>query len=272
MPCCSIESWSKIGRYYKHGIEVRAGATILDVGANVGLFAITAARAAPDLRILCFEPVPLLFEALQRNLAAHAPTAVAHRVALARTGGTASIAFNPFSTVTGSLCPDAVHQASDRDASLMAWAIAGLADLERVRPSMLTRASRAGLAHPATAWPTLAALLPLIAFVELRARLFTRRQPCELRRLSDVLRAYGRPEVELVKVDVEGAEEDALGGIDEDDWPLLRQLVIEVHDVDGRLDRMTAQLQSRGYRTVRDREPWALHVMMNISTLYAIRR
>lgn len=37
------------------------------------------------------------------------------------------------------------------------------------------------------------------------------------------------------------------------------------------LERMTALLRARGYRTVRARESWALHVMMNISTLYAIR-
>jgi hypothetical protein len=257
--------------YDKHGIDVPAGGTIFDVGANVGLFALTAARATPHLRIHCFEPVPLLFEALRRNLAAQVPHAVAHRVALARTGGPGSIVFDPYSTVTGSIYPDIFRRAAGPGTSLLAWAKAGIADLERVEPGAMTRALRAGLANAATAPLALTAMLPIYALLDLRRRLFTRRLRCELRRLSDVLTTLGRPAVDLIKVDVEGAEEDVLLGIDDGDWPLLRQFVIEVHDLDGRLDRMAHLLETRGYRTVRDRQPWALHAVMNISTLYASR-
>ncbi|CAM9553811.1 unnamed protein product, partial [Ectocarpus sp. 12 AP-2014] len=41
--------------------------------------------------------------------------------------------------------------------------------------------------------------------------------------------------VDLLKVDVEGDELAVLHGIDDDDWPKIRQIALEVHDIDGRL-------------------------------------
>ncbi len=45
------------------------GATYLDVGANIGLTAITAASTRPDLRVVAFEPVRSNAELLARNIA-----------------------------------------------------------------------------------------------------------------------------------------------------------------------------------------------------------
>ena len=42
--------------------------TILDIGANMGSFAVYAARSAPTARIYCYEPVTRNFDYLQRNI------------------------------------------------------------------------------------------------------------------------------------------------------------------------------------------------------------
>lgn len=56
--------------YLRHGIVLRPGDTIFDVGANIGLFALRAVRACGnDLRLFAFEPVPDTFRYLQKNLA-----------------------------------------------------------------------------------------------------------------------------------------------------------------------------------------------------------
>ena len=62
------------------------------------------------------------------------------------------------------------------------------------------------------------------------------------------LSAYLRDDrpVDLLKVDVEGAELDVLTGIDEPHWPLIRQVLLEVHDQDGRLTRICELLSARG--------------------------
>jgi hypothetical protein len=61
-------------------------------------------------------------------------------------------------------------------------------------------------------------------------------------------------DIVLLKIDVERAELDVLRGVDDRDWPKVRQVVLEVHDEDGRRDEITRMLASRGFRVVVDQE------------------
>mmetsp|Transcript_41279 Transcript_41279/g.103199 ORF Transcript_41279/g.103199 Transcript_41279/m.103199 type:complete len:143 (-) Transcript_41279:179-607(-) len=69
----------------------------------------------------------------------------------------------------------------------------------------------------------------------------------EVRRLSGVLRENRISRVQLLKVDVEGDELLVLMGIENEDWPIFQQVVMEVHDIEHRLARVTALLQRRGF-------------------------
>jgi FkbM family methyltransferase len=52
--------------------------------------------------------------------------------------------------------------------------------------------------------------------------------------------------VDLLKIDAEGAEVDVLHGIDPEHWPLVRQVVLEVQDLDDRLAAVRAVLTRHG--------------------------
>jgi predicted methyltransferase len=53
-------------------IRLHPGDTVLDVGANVGSFGRVAASAVgPAGRVVCLEPLPLPYKALQLNLQAY---------------------------------------------------------------------------------------------------------------------------------------------------------------------------------------------------------
>ena len=59
--------------YFAHGITVREGDTVIDIGANFGSFAIVAARkVGPAGRVIAFEPNPDVCERLTRNVAINA--------------------------------------------------------------------------------------------------------------------------------------------------------------------------------------------------------
>src|SRR5580704_7401654 len=59
----------EVEEYFGVGASLSRGAIVLDVGANIGAFAIAAAkRCEGELRLFCFEPVPPLFRALAQNL------------------------------------------------------------------------------------------------------------------------------------------------------------------------------------------------------------
>ncbi len=61
------------------------------------------------------------------------------------------------------------------------------------------------------------------------------------------MREYGVERIDLLKIDVEKSEWDVLSGIQKEDWSKIKQIVVEVHDVEGRLEQMTTLLEEHGY-------------------------
>lgn len=96
------------------------------------------------------------------------------------------------------------------------------------------------------------------------------RVECELTTVSHAMREHGIDRIDLLKVDAEGAEWPVLQGIDEADWPRIRQLVLEVHGAE-LADRIRALLESKGYEVSVDRDDWKLPELMGFGLLYARR-
>jgi hypothetical protein len=55
------------------------------------------------------------------------------------------------------------------------------------------------------------------------------------------------PLLALVKIDVEGDELAVLQGLADADWALVKQVVMEAHDVDGRVDAIRSLLARHGF-------------------------
>jgi amino acid adenylation domain-containing protein/non-ribosomal peptide synthase protein (TIGR01720 family) len=81
----------------------------------------------------------------------------------------------------------------------------------------------------------------------LREWLVTEEYSCQLRTLSDVIRENNVDSIDLLKIDVEKSELDVLAGIEPADWTRIKQVVVEIHDIDGRLNQVTALLEKEGY-------------------------
>ncbi|MGH9309043.1 MAG: FkbM family methyltransferase [Vicinamibacterales bacterium] len=67
----SSDAWTilqVIGQNYYRVRESEPWRTVIDIGANIGTFAVLAARAAPGARVLCFEPAPDAAALLLRNV------------------------------------------------------------------------------------------------------------------------------------------------------------------------------------------------------------
>jgi len=54
-------------------------------------------------------------------------------------------------------------------------------------------------------------------------------------------------------------------------WPRVRQAVVEVHDVAGRVDDVARLFRERGFLTAVDQEDWAVHRLLGIYTICARR-
>jgi FkbM family methyltransferase len=54
--------------YFKEGIDLNSGDTVLDIGANIGLFTRMISKRWENLKVFTFEPVPAIHKALLANL------------------------------------------------------------------------------------------------------------------------------------------------------------------------------------------------------------
>jgi 31-O-methyltransferase len=205
--------------YVRNGVEVHEGDLVLDVGANVGVAAAFFVSECGAGVVHCFEPVRPICELLRENVAAY-PACIVHEVGLSRAPGTAEITFYPGAAAMSGLYAD-----PDRDRRLVHTALTNLGATSQEADERLRGAHE----------PQVLA--------------------CELTTLSAFLRGEGIDIVDLLKIDVERAELDVLAGIDEGAWAGIRQLVVEVHDQNGRLAAIAGELGARGFRVVAEQEP-----------------
>lgn len=73
------------------GVELAGCRTIVDLGANVGVFALYASSQSPNATIHCFEPATATFAELQVNIKANRANAVAYRAAISKACGSARL-------------------------------------------------------------------------------------------------------------------------------------------------------------------------------------
>jgi len=226
------------GAYLRHGITLPEDACVFDAGANIGLFAVRVAQLRPRARVYAFEPIPPVADALRLNAAVHGDVRVME-CGLAEAEGEAVFTFYP----NASILSGRHAQADEEQAVVRAYL------------------QNEGDAPAAAEEEGLDALL--------RHRLSAREYPVRLCTLSQVIRQEGVERIDLLKVDVEKSELEVLAGLDEGDWPKVRQVAMEVHDSDGRLERARALLEAHGFRVVVEQD--AALAGTNLYDVYAVR-
>lgn len=185
-----------------------ASPTILDVGANIGLFSRFAAQEWPDASVFAFEPVPLLFDLLRANTE-HTPGVDAINVGLGANDEPATMLFYPRYTMMSGMRAD---PARDR-ATVISY-------IERTADKIDDPILRSAVAKSASA-----VLVNRFEALPLTVEVTTVEQFAGERRLTSI---------DFLKVDVEGAELDVLTGVGAA-WPIVANLVVEVDDENGRL-------------------------------------
>ena len=193
--------------YLHHGIEIADGDLILDIGGNIGMLALFVKHRCPGARVVAVEPVPALCRLLRRNLARYGESVRVLPWALADRDGTAVVTFYPgYSLMSG------LHADPDRDHETLA---AGIRDW--LHGSLSARGEDAAISERAVA-------------AILGDKLDDPSQhPCPVRTLSTLLRDLAIDQVDLLAIDTEGSELDIFRGVARDDWPRIRQVVVEVH-------------------------------------------
>jgi FkbM family methyltransferase len=179
--------------YLKHGITLTPNASVFDIGANIGLFSLYIKQKFPSSNIYAFEPIPAIYQLLCLNLADFSTGVQTYNYGLAEQVKTAFFDYYPgYSVVSG------LQVARQRAAEILS---SGMPDPKE--QDLLNR----------------------------RLEPYTQLQ-CQFTTLSSMLSQANISQLDLLKIDVEGAELAVLQGIDDGDWSKIRQMVVEVHNAD----------------------------------------
>ena len=229
--------------YLRHGICLEDGCTVIDIGANIGLFSLFVMGQCKNPTIYAYEPSPVVFDLLKANCAAYGATATAFNLGVSDRSKTALFTFYENSSVFSGFYSNKVED---------------LGAIEAVVRNMLSN--------------VLATDGPVDEYVrELAAeRLHSSNYQCQMTSVSDLIRENGIKNISLLKIDAEKSEIDVLKGICEDDWPKIDQIVIEIHDPSRRtVSHIETLLRERGFQSAVEQED--LLENSGLFNLYATR-
>lgn len=245
----------EVEMYLSHGLRLEPGATVIDAGANIGVFsAYVHGLLDGEVRIFASEPLPPIYTVLERN----ARERLGGKVTALPYGFSAKeeeleFTYFPLATILSSTYRNDQNVAEEQEriartvVDLVAAGHAGPV-LKRV-PSFLVR-----------------------RVIERRLRGMRRMEThrVRVRPLSDVIDEHGVDRIDLLKIDVEGAEIDVLEGIEDRHWPLVRQAVVEVEGWRANHAAIEQIFASRDFEVHAEQGP--VQVSADIGMIYAIAR
>lgn len=213
--------------YFNHGISLQEGDTIVDIGANIGLMGVRVSSWFKDIEIHCFEPIPQIFSALKANAElSKNEKFFCYQMGIGATNEQIEFSYFPNSPAL-----------STSDPSM--W---------ENDPNQFRNAVEGSLKNaPKSFWwskyiPKF--LIPLIAWNLKRGEVKVK---CEVITLSSFVQRNKIHKIDLLKMDCEGHEWKVLMGIDDLDWPKIKSIVMEVHDIEDRVEKTKALLKSKGF-------------------------
>ncbi|WP_220634946.1 amino acid adenylation domain-containing protein [Georgfuchsia toluolica] len=226
--------------YLRHGITIEDGDCIVDAGANIGLFTVFASRLARNLKVISFEPNPAAFACLKANAMVWGSSVKCLPLGLSSENKSAELTFFEGMSLLSGFYADA---ATEQDV---------------VKNYVLNQSDES--LNNETWTQEISELID--------DKLKTKTVSTQLRTLSSIIADEGIDRIDLLKVNVEKSELDVLMGISPDDWPKIRQLVIEV-DLDSNLGPILSLLELYGFEMLVEQDP--LLSRTELCYVYAIR-
>lgn len=222
--------------YNRGGVALHDGATVVDIGGNIGLFLLWATDRYKDLTIHTFEPIPETFEVLSSNR--ERVREAGHRITLHNQGvwkETAEATFRhlPKFSCSSTMCPD---DSPEQQARALEFTLNAFDQ----HPSRILRTFLKCLPSPVRRG---------IARMLIRHNGRHREVRCQLISFTDLVRECELQRIDYLKLDAEGAEIEILEAISDEDWERIRQISVETHRGDESMRAVESILQSRGFMT-----------------------
>lgn len=246
--------YGEVGDYLKHGMHLKPGDVVVDVGANIGIFSLWAYhQCGGDLTAYAFEPIGPIFELLDANFKrTDSQHLKAFNVGLSRAAGQVTFAYYPNATFASTAYPDSAQADRELTATLLQRSLHQL-------PAFL-------------GWVQMLPAFAQRAVIKVLAYYINQRQfvTCELQTLSAIIQRERIERIDFLKIDAEKSELDVLNGLAESDWDKVQQVFAEVHNRDERVDAICELLRRHGFRTIVHEQP-LFFADTDIHAVYAAR-
>jgi len=215
--------------YFKHGSTLREGAVVFDVGAHVGFFTMLVSQLGKDVKVYAFEPVPATFELLRINASLYGNDVKVFECGLSDKESMATFNFYPNFTMMSGRYTDAVSEES----TVRTYMLSQFDGFDGRQAEAMEDQFKAQYSDQL-----------------LSERFGSESFNCRLRTLSGIIEEEKIECIDLLKIDVKRSEADVLAGIDGEHWKRIKQIVIELDDIDGRLNEISNLLKLKGYNVV----------------------
>lgn len=235
--------------YLRHGITLKDGDCVFDVGGNIGLFTLFVHQQQKNITVYTFEPAPALFEIMRFNISQNGFNAKLFNCGLSNQTKTATFTFYLKNSGMSSFYADVKEEKKV---------------LRAITLNQLNQ-RRQGITGMEQVMQDADDLIDELLEDRFESETYT----CQLRTLSDVIAEYHVEEIDLLKIDVQKSEWDIITGIKEDDWHKIKQIVLEVHDIEGRLNQILTLLQQHEYQVFVEQDDMCEG--SNLYNLFAIK-
>jgi FkbM family methyltransferase len=191
--------------YLREGLDIQPGATVIDIGGNIGLFSMYVLEKVPQIRLITVEPVPLIFAALQANMQKFQPpqaSVTLLNIGMAEKEKTAEFDFYPKVPSDSTATPFVM----EKQVQMF------LANTNKGFYRLIPKKVRAWFIGKLLRW--------MYAPIKVN---------CQMKTLSQVIAEQKLDRIDFIKLDAENAEREIVAGIADEDWKKIRQMSIEVH-------------------------------------------
>ncbi len=208
--------------YLKHGITLHPESVVIDIGANVGFFTTFLNVLSENIKVYSFEPIPEVYHFLSANRELYGVKGKAFQVAIMDVEKEVEFTYYPQVTIVSGISEDR----------------------EQVKEVV-----RSYIKHSDTNELVADEIDSL-----LEAKLESKRITVKTKTISQVIREENIEKIDLLKVDVENSEHLVINGLADEDWEKISSIIIEIHDVDGRLASIKQTLEDKGFNTFVEKE------------------
>ena len=217
--------------YFQFGLEINDGDVIFDIGANIGIFSSYIASNFKNVKVYTFEPVPQIFKVLELNMDQFKDEVKVFNIGLSDHEEVREFNYYPRVSADSTAVP------VDEDRQIQYY----VDNFDKIQEGMPIAKILPKFLHK----PVIKAWY--------RHAYKPRKVSCELKPLSKIINQEGITQIDFLKIDAENFERQVVDGITPDNWSIVSQVAMEVHEhIEGGeclLDEMQALLHQHGFKT-----------------------